>query len=121
MQAEIEKVKKKREETALEKAQHEGQSDVFGVRVESKEENTIEKQSRDNDDEEEKTNDKSSMEPDADDNIDVNKKEDNGNESCLLNEENKDIKKLIEETMGSCLSPLNNINTMEGSRLNLVL
>ena len=36
MQAEIYKVKKRREERALEKAQHKGQSDVFGVRVELK-------------------------------------------------------------------------------------
>ncbi|KAK4273539.1 hypothetical protein QN277_021920 [Acacia crassicarpa] len=59
----------------------------------------------------------SSPEPDADD---KNSEEDDSEELGRLNEENKDIKKLIEETMMSCLSPLNNINVVEGSGLKLV-
>lgn len=60
----------------------------------------------------------SSPDPDAD-NKEVNNEEDDGDESGHLNEENKDIKKLIEETMRSCLSPLNNSNEVEGSGLKL--
>ncbi|KAI9124960.1 hypothetical protein K1719_003576 [Acacia pycnantha] len=55
------------------------------------------------------TYDESSTKLDADNNIDVNSEKDNDDESGRLNEENKDIKKLIKEMMRSCLSPLNNM------------
>ncbi|XP_028770782.1 probable transcription factor At5g28040 [Neltuma alba] len=61
----------------------------------------------------------SSPEPDTD-NIEVHSEEDDGDESGRLNGENRDVKKLIEETMRSCLSPLNNNNAAEGSGLKLV-
>ncbi|XP_054803289.1 probable transcription factor At5g28040 [Prosopis cineraria] len=62
----------------------------------------------------------SSPDPDADNNIEVNSEEEDGGESGQLNEENKDIKRLVEETMRSCLSPLNINNATEGSALKLV-